>query len=221
MERMPGKAIEPPFSESTLLFWIFIALLLLQSLARVRDPGYWQELYRSLLNLNYVSLLMREGKLRWSPANIILDLVFLFSIAFYLQQVLTLTEVQIAFWKVFLMAGGVIGTQLLLALFMGHLFYTLQHIHPFLMNMVVFNRVLGVFLLPMLVVTTYAEVLPKALWLTAVGGLCASFLIFRAIRALIQMQGMLQHGIIYNFCYLWIIELAPLIIVIDRVLALF
>lgn len=220
MDRFGGETLQGASPESTLLFALLVALLLIQGLARVMNPGYWQELFHSLISLNYISLMLREGKLRWTLTNATLDILFLLSATLYIEEALSLARIDPPFWQTLAGVVGFFGGQLLLALLVGYAFYTIRYIYPFVLNMIVFNRVLGIVLLPLVVIIVYGGLLPTEAWVIGVGSIGISFLIFRAIRALFQMQGLLQHGIIYNFCYLCMIELAPLILVIDRILAL-
>lgn len=220
MIRLSGDSLDKIPKDGTFLFGMFMFFLLLLGFIRLQHPGYLKSLTSSLVNLRYVQLMLREGRLGWGFTNTLLDLITLFSISFYVEQLLSLSAFEVPFWEIIIMVFGVLGGQLLLAFGLGYAFFSLQYIGPFLMNMVVFNRVLGMGLLPLVVIATYGSFFSKWEWLLMVGGLVVGFLIFRGLRALIQMQGMFQHGLIYNFCYLCLIEIFPVIIVIDRILAL-
>ena len=196
MDRFGGETLQGASPESTLLFALLVALLLIQGLARVMNPGYWQELFHSLISLNYISLMLREGKLRWTLTNATLDILFLLSATLYIEEALSLARIDPPFWQTLAGVVGFFGGQLLLALLVGYAFYTIRYIYPFVLNMIVFNRVLGIVLLPLVVIIIYGGLLPTEAWVIGVG------------------------RIIYNFCYLCMIELAPLILVIDRILAL-
>ena len=220
MDRFAGEQFQGIPSESTLLFGGLIVLLLIQGLVRIQNPGYWQELFHSLISLNYVLLMLREGKLQWSIPNILLDLLFLFSTTFYIEQVVKLTTVDFSFWQILIGVTGFFAGQLLLAFLLGNILYTYKYIYPFIINMIVFKRALGIVMLPLAMLVTYGGLIPKEAWVGIVAIVAISFLMFRAVRALFQMQSLLEHGIIYNFWYLCIVEIAPLIIVIDRILTL-
>ena len=47
MDRFGGETLQGAPPESTLLFALLVALLLIQGLARAMNPGYWQELFHS------------------------------------------------------------------------------------------------------------------------------------------------------------------------------
>lgn len=218
---MKGQGFENVPFNSTFLFGVFMVGLLLMGLIRLQKPGYLKALISSLLNLRYVQLMHREGRLKWTLTNIFLDLIMLFSISFLIFQLLRLSsDLKFAFSNILGIVTGVMISQLLLAFVLGYVFYTIQYIVPFVINMVVFNRVLGIVLLPLNVLATYLGILNPEMGFLLIGGLAAGFLFLRALRTLVQMQELLQHGIIYNFCYICIVELGPLVIVMKRLTGL-
>ncbi len=213
---MQGQGFESVPTNSTSLFGVFIAGLLIMGLIRVQKPGYLKALISSLLNLSYVQLMRREGRLRLTPTNIYLDLIMLFSTSFLIHQLISISsETTFAFASILLIVVGILVNQLILALVLGNVFYTLKYIIPFILNIIVFNRVLGIGLLPLTFLITFTDVLSQKMGFLLIGGLAGVFLLFRALRSLLQMQEMLQHGIIYNFCYICMVELGPLVVVVN------
>jgi hypothetical protein len=218
---MKGQGVEMVPLNSTLLFAVFILGLLVMGLIRVQKPGYLKALISSLLNLRYVQLMRREGRLRWTPTNMYLDLLMLFSTSFLIHQLISISsDSSFAFAGILGIVTGIVVSQLVLALAFGHVFYTLNYILPFILNIIVFNRVLGITLLPLIFLVTFTNILDQKTGFLIIGGLAGVFLLLRALRSLVQMQELLQHGIIYNFCYICIIELGPLVVVVNQLMGL-
>lgn len=218
---MKGQGFESVPLNSTFLFVVFIIGLLIMGFIRLQKPGYLKALISSLLNLSYVQLMRREGRLRWTPANIFLDIIMLFSSSFLIHQLITISsDSTIAFASILGIVTGILVSQLALAIVVGHVFYTLKYILPVILNIVVFNRVLGITLLPLTFLVTFTGILGQKMGFLIIGGLAGVFLLLRALRSLVQMQELLQHGIIYNFCYICIIELGPLVIAVNKLIGL-
>lgn len=210
----------PP--DSTLQFIAFTLVLLVIGIIRFLQPGYLKALFSSLLNLSYVQLMLREGRLRWNATNIVLDLIAILSLTFFIHNVILYAPgINLAFWVIPGIVAAVMAGQLLLGFLLGQVFYTFQYILPFIMNMVVFNRILGVVLMPLNVIGTYSSLFTPKVWFLLIGSILFGFLLLRALRALVQMQQLFQHGILYNFCYICVVELAPLVIIVDHLLGPF
>jgi len=207
--------------ENTMLFFLLMTFLGLLGLIKIIDPVYFSELFRSVIDLNYIRLMKREGKLRWNIVNTFLDLVFVGSIAFYIYQFETLAVHHMAFWQVFLWVTGANIVHLLINVLLGSLFFGATNIGLFLNNIVIFNRVIGIVFLPVVFLITYFELLSKPVASIMVGGLIIILLTYRILQLLYQMESTLKHGIIYNFLYLCIAEIAPLIVVIELIAGVF
>lgn len=214
---MKGQGLESAPLNSTFLFGVFMVGLLIMGFIRLQKPGYLKALISSLLNLRYVQLMRRDGRLKWTPTNIYLDLIMLFSTSFLIHQLINnSSEASFAFLSILLIVAGIVASQLVMALMLGYVFYTLSYILPFILNIIVFNRVLGMGLLPLTFLVNFTDTLSQKIGFLLIGSLAGLFLLFRALRSVVQMQELLQHGIIYNFCYICIIELGPLVVVVSR-----
>ncbi len=216
-----GNALANGLQENTILFFLLILFLLLLGLVKVLDPFYFNDLFRSILDFNYINLILREGKLSWNLVNIFLDLVFLGSIAFYLFQYPSEMLADMDFWETLLWVTGIYLAHLLLYTAFTGVFYEGGYKRFFLYQLLIFNRVIGIILLPMVFLMTYFNLLPKTLTFNVLGILIILFLCYRFLRTLFQVQGKGRHGIIYNFFYLCVVEISPLIIVIDLITDVF
>lgn len=216
-ERFQGEAITPTLQDNTLLFFLLTLFLLLLGLIRILDPDYFNDLFRSILDGNYIQLMGREGKLNWNIVNIFLDFVFLGSMAFFLFQIGRPLLQMLPFWQLFLLV--LLGNLAHLALnwLLGILFYGYSD-SVFLINRIlIFNRFIGFIFLPLVFIVTYISGLPDYLPLYIVGFLLIMILSYRVLTTMFQVKSTANHGIIYNFFYLCITEIAPLIIVIELV----
>lgn len=202
--------------ENTWLYFLLVFFLILLGLVRIYDFAYFKELFRSVIDLNYVELMDREGKLKWNVINILLDLIFVGSVAFFIYQ-LQAPEITLEFWECFLWVGGGLLLHLIFTALLGAIFYTWNYIKIFLYNMVIFNRVAGVVVLPLVFITTYVPETIRPLMLKILGGLIVLYWILRMLRALFQMEGKFQHGFVYNFLYICTIEASPLIIALKLI----
>lgn len=214
LSTMTGEIRSYGLQENTILFYLLVLFLLLLGLIRIMDPFYFNELFRSTLDSNYVNLMKREGKLGLNIVNIFLDLIFLGSLAFYVYQYPSMAVQELALWEIFLGVLGIHLGHLLLNAILGNLFYGSSYVVDKLYNILIFNRVIGIFFLPMVFVVTYFSVLTREKAMISVGILLLTVFSYRILRALFQDKGALDHGIVYNFFYLCTVEIAPLIIVI-------
>ncbi len=203
--------------ENTMLFYLLIFFLLLLGLIRVMDPFYFNELFRSTLDPNYINLMKREGKLGLNIVNLFLDLIFLGSIAFYVYQYPSPNVQNFAFWEIFLLVAVINLAHLLLNATTGYLFYGYGSVLDNLYDILIFNRVIGIVFLPLVFLITYFPSVTRGKAIIVAGILLLMFFAYRILRALFQGKAASKHGIVYNFFYLCTVEIAPLIIVIELV----
>lgn len=209
-ERIPG------LKENTWLFALLVSFLLLLGMVRAFSPSYFWELFRTVLDLNYVQLMEREGKLKWNIINILLDIIFAGSFSFFLYQ-LQSPDIALAFWECFLAVGAFVLLHLSFTALMGSVFYDWDSIRIFLYNIVLFNRVAGIVILPLVFATTYMPENLRPITLKILGLLVIFYWSFRILRALFQMKGKFHHGFFYNFMYLCTIEVSPLLIALKLI----
>ena len=221
IEMFPGEALEYGLKENTGIYYLLVFFLLLLGAIRILEPGYFRELFRSVIDLNYIALMSREGKLGLSVANILLDLIFVGSVSFYIFQLEFAPVDELKFFEVFLWVLAITIGHLILTALLGKVFFGMRNIKIFLHNVLIFNRVLGIILLPLVFLGTYVTYIPKQAVFYGIGALIILYFVFRILRALLQMGGMFNHGIIYNFFYLCTVEISPLIVVIELITGIF
>lgn len=215
LNRLQGEEMIQGLQENTFLFFLLVLFLLLLGLIRILDPSYFNDLFRSMLDANYIQLMKRDRKLNWNIVNMFLDLIFLGSITFYIFQLVITSLSEWTFWQIFLAVFLGNMAHLLLNWLMGILFYGFSNSKFLLNHILIFNRVIGIIFLPILFLITYFSGIPKSLSLNLVGFLLILILGYRMLRAIFQAGSTVNHGIIYNFFYLCITEITPLIIVIE------
>ncbi|MCW0483458.1 DUF4271 domain-containing protein [Prolixibacteraceae bacterium A06] len=202
---------------------IFLLTLVLFATVRLFFNKYLVQLIDSTINYSSSSRLFRERSLSLTHASFRLDVIFYLVFSLFLFQAVEVFRVSIEINSVvlyLLIFSGVVLYFLLkrlVYLFQGNISGGLPDTQEFLFNMSVYNRILGLVLLPISLVVAFTP-LPDPQWAILPGLVAICFfyilLIFRGIRILMRKH----FSIFYLILYLCALEILPLLFIYKLVL---
>jgi len=213
--RYEGLPITTFEENQTILYFLLVGFLTLLAYVRAYENTYLQELFRAFSDINFIEHLKRQGKFKYRLANLVLDLIYLGTISIFIYNI-QFSEV-LTIGQVFLWVLGYFVIKIMFAAVVGVIFYGNDGVKLFVNHLMVFDRIVGVTLLPLVFISAFMEQPYQQLTLGFVGGLLLFLLMVRIGRSLIQVKVKLNYGLLYNFLYICTIEITPLIIVLKLI----
>jgi len=202
--------------------WIFGILLLGFILLTWSSFFYFnrlKQIFLAPLSKRFLNQLIRDGNLFKERISIALAMIYVlgFSLLFYLanQVILKIPLANIRSVFVYLMIMGSLVTFWLiktgLIRLLGIIFKTSSTTRDYLLNMLIFNIVTGILLLPALVCTTYLKS-NILLYITII--IWAILVIFRFLKGFYIGLSLTKFSYLFLFVYLCTLEIMPLMILI-------
>ena len=202
---------------------IFILALLLLATVRLFFNKYLGQLFTSAVNFSTASRMFREKSLSLAHASFRLDMMFYLIFSLFLFQAARVFHV--GFHQVYLVEYATIFAGVLAYFILKKFIYFLQgnlcesttETSEYLFNMNNYNRVLGLFLLPVSLIVAFTP-LAETEWVIGAGflmtGMIYILLIFRGIKILMRKH----FSIFYLILYLCTLEILPLLFIYKLVL---
>lgn len=202
---------------------IFILVFALFASIRVFFNRYLKHLFQSSINYGASFRLFRERSLSLTNASVRLDIIFYLVFSLLLYQSLDFVNIQLLSTGILSYSIILIGTLLFfnikkLAYYIqGSITESLPETMEFIFNMNLYNRILGLFLVPVCLIVAFSPVAnPEFMLLT--GGILIAilyiFMIFRGMKILLKKH----FSIFYLILYLCTLEILPLIFIYKLVL---
>ncbi|WP_346861820.1 DUF4271 domain-containing protein [uncultured Draconibacterium sp.] len=200
-----------------LTFVIFLGILLFASV-RFAYAKYMEHMFLSLFNYSTSVRLLQEKNYPIFHGAIRLEIIFYITLSIFIFQTLNVFkwENSLTSLSYFLMIlGGVLlyffGKKLIYLMF-GSLFQATQETREYLFNMDNYNRSLGLLLLPIVILVSFAPVR------TPVFIVFAGITIFAIVNLILLQRGIFillkkQFSIFYLFLYLCTLEFLPLLLI--------
>jgi hypothetical protein len=200
-----------------LTFAIFFGILLFASV-RFAYAKYMEHMFLSLFNYSTSVRLLQEKNYPIFHGAIRLEIIFYITLSIFIFQVLNVFKWgnSLTSLSYFLMIlGGVLlyffGKKLIYLMF-GSLFQATQETREYLFNMDNYNRSLGLLLLPIVILVSFAPVR------TPVFIVFAGIVIFVIVNLILLQRGIFillkkQFSIFYLFLYLCTLEFLPLLLI--------
>jgi len=206
--------------------WIPAILLLsviLMVWAKASYPKRIMQIFQATLSRRNLKILMKEGEIMNEQVAYILGFLYvlMFSLlvfsgfriwfpdhtGFYvsLQLYLLTGVVLVLFWMV----------KVMLIRILENVFSTGQTTREYLINLLVFTIVTGIFILPVLILSFY---IPSRFMLLAGGGVAALLFAWRFVRGFMIGLSLRRFSYLFLFVYLCTLEILPLILLVKLVL---
>lgn len=198
---------------------VLLFALILMAIVRFSFSKYLHKIFDSILNYQTASNLLSEKNMRNLRGSIFLNFLFFVNLALFLVQyavyILSLNQDNnnfIFFLYSFLILVVVYSGKAIIIRLMGYIFGTIKESKEYLHTVFIYNKNLGVFLLPITLsvpfIALYATpmLLNFGLFITLVFYL---FRLFRGFKILFR-----QHvSIFYMILYLCALEILPLLMI--------
>lgn len=195
----------------TYFLFIFIGGFVLLAVIRLIDPPYLKNFIISSVNLKHLLYLFNEGQFGFGFTNLLLDVLSISMMAIAIQQMFFAQHIELFIWILaFTFAGyfvKLIAIQLVANIFLDRgeaMVHLLMHL--------LYTRIIGLLLLPVLFVTLYQASLSKEMLLHYILLGVGIFYLVWLFRLYIKMNSMSISGVLYLFLYLCTIEISPLAI---------
>ena len=206
--------------------WLAIVLLLgLALFASVKKSfsNYIKYLIQSVFNYSTARRMFNEKNRSVSQASLRLEIFYYIVVSVFLYQLTIHYKIAFQFNKIylFLICFGLLVayyiTKIALYRFVGSLTESRIETNEYLFNMSNFNRIIGIFLFPIVVFVAFSPFKNVEILIIA-GGLLLLIsyilLIWRGIKILLKKQ----FSIFYLFLYLCTLELLPLLLIYKLVI---
>jgi hypothetical protein len=207
--------------------WILGILLLCFVLLAWVQVFYRRRLRQILMSpysKRFLSQLVRDGDLFSERLSIALGILYLITTSLFIYEVRVLvfekdTVTFINGFPFFALISLCVlcfwALKIALINFLSFVFKTRQTSREYLLNILIFNILTGIFLLPVLVLTIYLKGL-TFLWICTF--IFALFFLFRLIRGFLIGISIRKFSFLFLFVYLCSLEIIPLVVILKVVL---
>ena len=195
--------------------WFSPMILLLLGLIVSLNRKTIVSLFRSLFNINYLNLLYRDQHFRYNFQNVLLAFLFVLTFSFFLQQALHyFFSWHLPLWKVIPFITVIYSIRHLLMRLISYAFDDVQLVRLFDYTIFVFNLILGILLVPIVLIISFA---PGSMALAALYSglaLCIVFYLYRLLRGFILVGNQLFTNKLRFITYLCALEIAPMLLIV-------
>ena len=206
------------------LVGLIVLLFLLFASVKLIFSKYLSQLVQSTINYSTFTRLLRERYFNFFHASFRLDIIFNMTLALVGYQFLSLYKINLGFSKSYSVYLGFLGIVIgyftckrILYFLIGILTESKQEVQEYLFSITVFNRVLGLFLLPVSAAIAFIPMAQPKILLFVNLMIIVIFYIMSLIRgAKIFLKK--QFSISYLILYLCTLEFLPLILIYNLLL---
>ncbi len=198
--------------------WITVLLLgcvVIITYLRASYPKRFTEFFRAVLDMRFASQLVREEKVLSQRVSVFLTIIFLFSSSAFLFLVSNHFNLLLFSGEGFLVFGKITGVvffifalRILISELTGFVFNAQNEFYFYNFHIFLYNKALGLALLPILICLIYANFFPQAIFIYIGIILFAISYIARLIRGLnigLTKQGFNKFYLFFYFCTLEIL----------------
>jgi Domain of unknown function (DUF4271) len=207
--------------------WIFVLLLfcfILLAWVQVFYRRRLRQIFAAPFSKRFLSQLVRDGDLISERAALATGIIYLLTTSLFIYQLnqLIFKQDQPKYFQGFLFF--VLILILLLAFWilkvavmrlLAFIFKTGQTTREYLLNILIFNIITGIFLMPFLIVSIYLKC-DIFLWICAI--IFSLFFLFRLIRGFFIGMTLTKFSWLFLFVYLCSLEILPLLVLLKTIL---
>jgi hypothetical protein len=209
-----GKKISGAF-----LALIFLGIFLLLTIIVNINRGLLNKIYRASLNENFSALLYRERK--HSSLNYLYSIayvIFFINVGLFIYLIQFLGESgsdkKFPLWLLTLAPIAIYVTRHLIMRVLAHVFPITKEVNQFNFNIVVFNIMIGLVLIPINLFLAYG---PSILHLPILYGtifILAGLYLFRQLRGVLISSSIISTNVFLFFIYLCTVEILPIAVLL-------
>jgi hypothetical protein len=198
-------------TQDTWYFVLFSVMFALVAVVKVADEEYLTTLLKGLFDSNNFYRLKRDGKLSWKITDLLLDLNFVSCISLLGMKFCAVNDLSVLPLIITFVTGYYLIKVFSVKLF-SHVFFGNVSYNPHLNEVLAFNKIAGLFLLPLLFVKYFVNEELQGYMLIITISLVVLLYIFRLARIFLQMHSNYSYGSLYYFLYLCAIEISPYLV---------
>ena len=219
-----GKPVLPPFqlhkpqSKDT-FFYLLVGILFYFALIRIFFEKYFNNLMTLFFRVSLRQQQIREQVLQTPLPSLLLNVLFIITAGLYACFLLFYSRFTsgINFWILYLdcIAGLVViylGKFVILK-FSGWVFNISRASDTYIFVVFLVNKMLGIFLLPFLIVITFAGTALREIVITISFVMVFVLLVYRVVAAYRPVRNEIKLTPFYFFLYLCAFEIAPLLLI--------
>ena len=199
--------------------FIFIGGFVLFALIRLIDPSYLQSVFASAVNINLLLNLFKEGIFGFNITSLLLDLVCISMMGIYIQVFFFNLSPDLFLWILGFTSIAYI-LKLILIQFLANVFMGRMEALMHLLMHLLFTRMLGLVMLPLLFFALYQPVFDVHELLRVILIVVFTLYLVWLFRLFIKMKSIAPVNIFYLFLYLCTIELSTLAILLRNYIRL-
>jgi len=213
-DQNPGKKISGAF-----LALIFLGIFLLLTIIVNINRGLLNKIYRASLNENFSALLYRERK--HSSLNYLYSIayvIFFINVGLFIYLIQFLGESgsdkKFPLWLLTLLPIAIYVTRHVIMRVLAHVFPITKEVNQFNFNIVVFNIMIGLVLIPINLFLAYG---PSILHLPILYGtifILAGLYLFRQLRGVLISSSIISTNVFLFFIYLCTVEILPIAVLL-------
>ena len=218
----PGKKIFR--SNPDWLVGVLLVIFLLFATVRLIFNKYLSQLMHATINNSTFTRMFRERYFNLLHASFRLDLIFNLTLALFFYQFLSLHKINLGYTKSYYIYLTCLATILgyffakrFIYYLVGVLTESKSEVLEYLFNITVFNRVLGIFLLPVTAVIAFIPLTQVEPLIYLGLGIVVIFYLLSLTRG-IKIFMKKQFSILYLILYLCTLEILPLLLIYNLLL---
>ena len=208
-----------------MIFYILVGLVALVAFTKALFPRYFSNIFSLLFQKSYRQKQAIEQITNNKISSLILNAVFVISLAFYLTIVLfNKGLIHIKFWQVLLyslaLVGGVYLFKFIFLTFIGWVFNEVKALESYIFVVFLGNKITAILLIPFLFLLAFTGGEIAAIGLIATYCLLGLVLVYRYFVAMSSLRNELSVHPLHFFLYLCAVEILPLLLILKAVLNL-
>ena len=193
--------------------FLFIGGFVLLAIVRLLSPADLMELLKSSVNMKLLLYLFKEGRFGFTVTNVLLDALAIAMFGIFFQQLVFPGHYQLFPWVLAFTFLAYILKMIAVQL-MSHVFMGRSEATTHLLMQMMFTRICGIIMLPLLFASFYQTFSPIQPLIIAIGWILVCFYGLWLIRLYVKMNSVSSSGLFYVFLYLCTIEISPLLILL-------
>jgi len=204
---------------------LLLGCVVIVAYLRAAYPKRFNEFFRSVMDIRFASQLVREEKVLSQRFSVFLMIVFFFSASAFLFLVCNYFNVHLFSGNGFYVFSKIVFSLFLLFVFRiiiskltGFIFNARNEFAFYNFHLFLYNKALGLLLVPILICLIYASVFPAAVFIYTGIFLFAISYVARLIRGLnigLSKQGFNKFYLFFYFCTL---EILPAVVLAKMIL---
>jgi hypothetical protein len=201
---------------------IFLGIFLLLTIIVNINKGLFRKIYRASLNENFSALLYRERK--HSALNYLYSiayLIFFINVGMFLYLIQFLrggdNQITYALWFLTLIPIVIYLVRHTVMYVLAFVFPIKKEINQFNFNIIVFNIMIGLLLIPINLFLAYGHPILHLPLLYVTLFILAGVYIFRQLRGVLNSSAIISTNVFLFFIYLCTVEILPLVVLLKFV----